>query len=149
MATFAYNRKAVFDYEIIEKYEAGLSLRGHEVKAIKIGRMNLSGSFVAVKNNELFLLNAFIPPYQPKNTPPDYDPYRSRKLLLKKEEIASLIGKTRQKGLTLVPLRIYTKRGLIKLEFALAKGKRKVDKREKIKKREVKRQMERVRREKI
>lgn len=149
MATLAYNRRATFDYEILDKYEAGLALKGFEVKAIKTGHMNLAGSFVTVKGSEMYLLNAFVPPYQPKNTPADYDPYRSRKLLMKKAEIATLIGKTKQKGLTLVPLRVYTKRGLIKLEFGIAKGKRKVDKREAIKKREAKREVERAMRGKI
>lgn len=147
MATLAYNRKATFDYEILETYEAGLVLRGFEVKAIKTGHMNLAGSFVVAKGNEMFLLNAFIPPYQPKNTPPDYDPYRSRTLLLKRAEIASLIGKTKHKGLTLTPLKVYTKRGKIKLEFAVAKGKKKIDKREKIKSREEKRRIDRAMKE--
>jgi SsrA-binding protein len=93
------------------------------------------------------LINAFIPPYQPKNAPGDYDPYRSRKLLLHKAEIASLIGQTKQKGLTLVPIKAYTRKGRIKLEFALAKGKKKFDKRDKIAERETKRKIERAMKE--
>jgi len=147
MATLAYNRKAGFDYEILETYEAGLVLRGFEVKAVKTGHMNLAGSFVVAKGSQMFLINAFIPPYQPKNTPSDYDPYRSRTLLLNRAEIASLTGKTKQKGLTLAPLKVYTKRGKIKLEFAVARGKRKFDKREKIKSREEKRKIERAMKE--
>ena len=147
MTTLAYNRKAGFDYEILETYEAGLVLRGFEVKAVKTGHMNLAGSFVVAKGSQMFLINAFIPPYQPKNTPSDYDPYRSRTLLLNRAEIASLTGKTKQKGLTLAPLKVYTKRGKIKLGFAVAKGKRKFDKREKIKSREEKRKIERAMKE--
>jgi len=148
MKTLAINKRAIYDYEILEKYEAGISLFGCEVKSTKTGHISLKGSYIVIKNNEAYLLNAFIPPYQTKNTPSDYDPSRSRKLLLHKSEIKSLIGKTKQKGLTLVRIKLYTKKGKIKLEFALAKGKRKVDKREKIKKREAERKMRRVLREK-
>jgi len=144
MKSLVINRRAKYDYEIFDIYEAGLVLFGYEVKAIKTGKASLKSSFVTLKNSELFLINAYISPYQPKNTPKDYDPQRSRKLLLKKQEIASLIGKLKQKGLTLVPIRLYNKKGKIKLEFALAKGKRKIDKREKIKQREFKRQKERL-----
>jgi len=147
MKTLSINKRATYDYEILEKYEAGISLFGCEVKSIKTGHISLKGSYVVIKNNEVYLLNAFIPPYQVKNTPSDYDPRRSRKLLLHKSEIKSLIGKIKQKGLTLVPIKLYTKRGKIKLEFALAKGKKKVDKRDKIKKREMERKMRRVLRE--
>jgi len=147
MKIFAENRRAKFDYEILETYEAGLVLFGHEVKAIKTGHISLNNSFVVVKNNELYLINSFVPPYQPKNTPSDYDPERSRKLLLQKQEIRSLIGKSRAKGLTLLPLRVYTKKNKLKLEFAIGRGKRKIDKREQIKKRDIQREMERNLRE--
>ncbi len=147
MAVLAFNRKAKYDYEILETFEAGLVLKGYEVKSIKTGRVSLQGAFVTIKNEEAFLTNANIPPYQPKNTPPDYNPTQSRKLLLHKKEINSLMGKTRQKGLTLVPLRVYAKKGKIKLGFGLAKGKKKADKREIIKKREVERQINRALRE--
>ena len=144
MTTLAYNRKAAFDYDILEKYEAGLVLKGYEVKAIKTGHLSLSGAYVTIKNGEAYLINAYIPPYQPKNMPSDYDPTQTRKLLLHKTEIASLVGKTKQKGLTLIPLKAYTKKGKIKLEFALAKGKKKVDKRQKIIERETKRKIDRA-----
>jgi SsrA-binding protein len=144
MRVLAKNKKAYFNYEILEKIEAGISLIGQEVKAIKSGRINLAGAYVVLKNNEPYLIGANIPPYQPKNAPPDYDPQRPRKLLLRKAEIKSLIGKRQQKGLTFVPLRVYTKKGLIKLEFGVAKGKKKADKREEIKKRDTEREMKRV-----
>jgi len=118
-------------------------LHGYEVKSIKTGRVSLRGAYVVIKNNEAYLINTLIPPYQPANTPDDYNPERSRKLLLNKSEIKSLIGKSKQKGLTLVPLKLYTKRGKIKLGLAVAKGKRKIDKREAIKKRETEREVQR------
>lgn len=149
MPALAINPRAKYDYEILETYEAGMVLAGYEVKSIKTGHISLKGSYVTIKNNEAFLINAYIPPYQPKNTPDDYEPSRSRKLLLHKSEIKSLIGKIRQKSLTLVPLRVYTKRKKVKLEFALGKGKRKIDKREKIKKREVERTINRALRGKV
>jgi len=149
MPTLITNKRAIFDYTILEKYEAGLALLGNEVKAIKTGHINLQGSYIVLKDNELFLINANIPPYQPKNTPADYNPERSRKLLARKSEIKSLIGKTKQKGLTLLPLTIYVKHGKIKLEFGLCRGKRKIDKRETIQKREVKKRIERVMKENI
>lgn len=142
MTTLAENRNAYFNYEILEKFEAGLVLIGQEVKSIKLGRMNLAGSYIVIKNEEVYLIGCHVPPYQPKNAPPDYNPERSRKLLLKKTEIEYLIGKTKQKGLTLMPLRAYTKKGKIKLEFGIAKGRKKVDKRELIRKRETEREME-------
>ena len=135
------NKRARYDYQILESYEAGLALRGYEVKAIKTGHVSLKGSYVVIKNNEAYLINAFIPPYQPANTPKEYNPKRSRKLLLKQSEIKALIGKSKQKGLTLIPLKLYTKRGKVKLEFGTGKGKRKQDKREEIKKREAEREI--------
>lgn len=130
------NRRATFDYQILEKYEAGIELKGWEVKAIKTGHINLAGSFAAVKDDQIWLTNADIPPYQPANTPPDYDPGRSRRLLLKKSQIKELIGKTKEQGLTLVPLRVYIKNRRIKIELGLASSRKKTDKREAIKKRE-------------
>jgi len=147
MASFAINRRAKFDYRILETFEAGLVLNGFEVKAIKTGRISLKGSYITVKNEEAWLINASIPAYQPKNTPEDYDPLRDRKLLLHRQEIKSLIGKTKQKGLTLVPLRVYTKHSKLKLEFGLGQGKAKTDKRESIKKRETQRRIDRALRE--
>jgi len=143
MKVLSENKKAYFNYIILEKIEAGLALIGQEVKSIKTGRINLAGSYVSLNNNELFLVGAHIPPYQPKNSPPDYLPERPRKLLLKKSEIKYLIGKTKEKGLTLVPLKVYTKKAKIKLEFGVAKGKKKADKRETIKKRTLSKEIER------
>ena len=142
---FAENKKAYFDYEILEKLEAGIVLIGQEVKSIRMNRLNLTGSYVVVdKNSEVFLVGANIPPYQPKNMPENYDPQHSRKLLLKKKEIQYLIGKSRQSGLTLIPLRVYTNDGKIKLEFCRAKGKKQFDKREKIERRELDREIQRA-----
>ena len=143
MKTLSENKKAYFNYLILEKFEAGISLIGQEVKSIKGGRINLAGSYVVLRGEEVYLVGASVPPYQPKNAPADYNPERSRKLLLKKTEIKHLIGKVKERGLTLVPLRMYTKRGKIKLEFGMAKGKKKADKRELIKKREAERDMKR------
>ena len=153
MQIYAENRKAHFDYEIIEKYEAGLVLQGQEVKSIKTGHMNLTGSYVVMRANpstslrispnEPWLIGAKIPPYQPKNAPADYNPEQSRKLLLNKKEIDYLAGKANERGFALIPLKVYEKNGRIKLEFGLAKGKKKYDKKEKIKKRDVERQTRR------
>jgi len=143
MKTLAENRKARFNYEILEKFEAGIVLKGFEVKSIKSGKASLTGSYVVFKQEEPYLLNCNIPPYQPKNTPSDYDPTRLRKLLLNQSEIKYLLGKSQQKGLTLVPLRMYTKGGKIKLEFGLGRGRKKVQKKELLKKRTVDREIER------
>lgn len=139
----AVNRRAHFDYEILESYEAGMELRGFEVKAIQLGRMSLAGAFVAIRGNEAWLLGAIIPPYQASNTPAGYEPERTRRLLLKKSEIRELIGKTAQKGLTLVPLKVYTKRSRVKILIGLARHKKQHDKRETIKKREAAREIKR------
>lgn len=144
MKTLVINKHARYDYEILETFEAGLVLTGYEVKAIKTGKASLSGAYVILRDHQAYLINAHISAYQPANMPRDYDPERPRKLLLTLAELKSLIGKTKQKGLTLTPIRMYTKKGRIKLEFALAKGKKKTDKRESIKKREDERKMERA-----
>lgn len=149
MSDLAFNRQALYDYEILEKYEAGLVLAGFEVKSIRTGHISLQGAYVVIRGDEAYLLNAAIPPYQPKNTPAGYEPTRSRKLLLHRTEIASLVGLAKQKGLTLVPLRVYNKSGKIKLEFALARGKKEYDKREKISRREADRKIQRVLRGKL
>jgi len=143
MKVLAENKKAYFNYQILEKFEAGIVLQGQEVKSLKTRGINLAGSYVVIKNEEMFWIGAKIPPYQPKNVPADYRPDRSRKLLLQKKEIRRLIGKAKEKGLTLIPLKVYTKNAKIKLAFGVAKGKRKVDKRELIKKRETERNIER------
>lgn len=135
----AENKRAFHNYEILERFNAGISLLGQEVKSIRTRGVGLAGSYVIIRQNEVFWVGAKISPYQPKNAPPDYNPERSRKLLLKKSEIKYLIGKSRQRGLTLLPLKVYTKGSKIKLEIGLAKGRRKVDKRERIKKREFER----------
>ena len=144
MKTYAINKRATYDYEILEKIEGGLVLKGYEVKSVKTGHVSLKGAYVTVKSGELFLTNANIPAYQPANMPESYDPTRPRKVLARKSQIKSLIGKISQKGLTLVPIRVYSKRGLVKLEFGIGKGKRKIDKKESIKKREEKVKMERI-----
>jgi SsrA-binding protein len=144
MNIYAENKKAHFDYEIIEKYEAGLVLQGQEVKSIKTGHINLSGSYVVIRKQEPYLIGAKIPPYQPKNAPADYNPEQSRKLLLNKKEINYLMGKVNERGFSLIPLKVYEQNGRIKLEFALAKGKKKFDKKEKIKKRDVERDIQRI-----
>ena len=143
MKILSENKKAFFNYEILEKFTAGISLTGQEVKSLKTRGINLAGSYVVIKNGEAFWVGAKIPPYQPKNAPSDYNPERSRKLLLKKSEIKYLLGKSKQKNLTLIALKLYTKKGKIKLELGLAKGKKKADKKEKIKKREIERELQR------
>lgn len=142
--TLAINKRAMFDYELLDIYEAGLKLTGQEVKSAKLGHVSLKGAFVTIHENEAYLTNCHISKYKYAGNLKDYDPERSRKLLLKKSEIKSLIGTIQQKGLTLIPTKIYVKDKLIKLEFAVAKGKRKIDKRESIKKREDDIRMERM-----
>ena len=144
MKKIAVNKRATFDFEILEKFEAGLVLRGFEVKAIKSGRISLGGAHIIIRHEEAFLVGVDVPPYQPKNTPADYDSQRTRKLLLRKEEIKKFLGRTTEKGLTLVPLSVYTKHGKVKLEFALARGKKREDKRHKIAEREAKRRIQRA-----
>lgn len=138
MSTLVENKRTLFDYEILERYQAGIALLGFEVKAIRYKKVALQGSFIIIRGNEAFWINAPIAPYQVKNTPPGYEETRPRKLLLRAREIAELTGKTAQKGLTLVPISLYTDRRQIKLEFGLARSKKKFEKREAIKKREFK-----------
>lgn len=149
MPTLAYNKRANFDYEISETFEAGLVLFGHEVKSVKTGHISLKGAFVTNKQGkksipELYLTNAHIPLYKRANPDTIYDPDRPRKLLVHKRQIEKLIGKKQEQGLTLVPIKIYTKHNLIKLEFGIGRGKKKFDKREDIKKRDVERNMRTV-----
>ena len=138
------NDKERFDYEILETLEAGVVLQGQEVKAIRTGKASIKGSYVKIFDNEAYLLGAQIAPYQPGNTPKDYDPQRTRKLLLKKSELKYLLGKSQERGLTLIPLKLYDHHGLIKLEIGVGKGKKKYDKREVTSKREVERTMRRA-----
>lgn len=135
------NRRARFDYEILETYEAGIELTGQEVKSMKSGQFNLNGSHVILKNGEAWLLNAQIPPYQPKNAPENYDPERTRRLLLHSSEIKSLTGRLHEKGLTLVPLNSHLKKNLIKLDLGLGRSRKKQDKRELLKKRAVEKEI--------
>ncbi len=144
MTTFATNKRAHFDYTILENYEAGLELLGSEVKSIKTKHVSLKEAFVTIHDSELYLTNAHIPLYIHAGKVPAYSPTRPRKLLVKKSEIKRLIGSIRAKGLTLVPIKLYTKRRLIKLSFGLGKGKKEIDKREKIKKREDERGIRRM-----
>ena len=143
MAEYAENRKARFNYEILEKYEAGIELLGTEVKSVRGGRMSLEGAFVIVRGGEAFLINASIPPYQMNNTGKEYDPLRNRRLLLTKKEIATLSGTEKNKSLTIVPISVYNKGRKIKLQITVGKGKKKSDKRESIKKRETERELRR------
>lgn len=140
---YTYNKKVSFNYKILEKYEAGIKLQGFEVKAVKKGLVSLQGSFVKIKNGEAILSNMHIGAYQKLNMPKEYNETRDRKLLLHKKETEKLTKELDQKGLTIVPLKLYNKGGLIKVELALAKGKKKYDKRETIKKKEDKRKMDR------
>lgn len=139
MQYFAENRRARFDYEIEETIEAGIELKGYEVKSIKAGHFNLAGSYAVVRDGEAWLLNSNIPAYQPGNTPKDYDPGRTRRLLLKRDEIKALIGKLEGKAHSLVPLYAYPKKSLIKVALGLARSRKKKDKREVLKKRAMER----------
>lgn len=141
------NRRAHYDYEILDKFEAGIILTGSEVKSVKQGKIKLEGSFVKLINGEAFLINAHIHPYQFADNR-DFQPTRTRKLLLHKKEIQSLTTKIAPSGLTLLPLSCYTKGRIIKLEVGIGRGKKKWDKREAIKKRDLKREAERELREK-
>jgi SsrA-binding protein len=134
----ATNRKATHDYFILEKYEAGIVLKGTEVKSIRQGKVNLRDSFARIIKGEIFLMNMHISPYTHGNVF-NHDPLRDRKLLMHKKEIARLAGKVAQKGLALVPLSLYFKDGRVKVELALVKGKKLYDKREDIKKRDLQR----------
>lgn len=136
------NRKAFHDYFIQETFEAGLSLVGTEVKSLREGKVNLKDSYILIKNGEAFLLNCHISPYSHGNIQ-NHDPLRTRKLLLHKKEIGKLWEKTSQQGLTIIPLKIYFKNGKAKVEIGLAKGKRQYEKRDSIKEREAKREIER------
>ena len=144
----ATNRKAFHDYHIEDRLEAGIILRGTEVKSLREGLVNLRDSYASVNHGEVFLHNCHINPYSHGNIL-NHEPLRTRKLLLHQKEITQLIGKTQQKGLTLIPLRIYfTPRGHAKVELALAKGKKQYDRRETIKEREAGREVERAMKDK-
>jgi SsrA-binding protein len=133
------NRKALHDYHILETFEAGVVLQGTEVKAIREGRVNLRDSFARLENGEVFVYNVHISPYSHRGYA-DHEPTRKRKLLLHRQEIRKLIGRTVERGLTLVPIRMYFKNGHVKVAIALAKGKQAHDKRETVKKRDAERE---------
>src|SRR6185295_13924853 len=135
----AENRKAFHDYHILESFEAGIALLGTEVKAIREGRVNLRDSFARVEDGEVFLYNVNISPYSHRGYS-EHEPMRRRKLLLHRHEIQKLVGKTVEKGMTLVPVRMYFKDGRVKVAVSIAKGKKEYDKRETIKRREVDRE---------
>jgi len=138
-ANIAENRKAFHDFHLLETFEAGIVLVGTEVKAIREGRVNLRDSYARVEDGEVFLYNVNISPYSHRGYA-DHEPLRRRKLLLHQEEIRKLIGKTVERGMTLVPTRLYFKKGRVKVSLSLAKGKKEYDKRETIKRREADRE---------
>ena len=134
------NKKASFNYEISDKCTAGMELFGFEVKSLKKSQGSLEAAHVTVRGGEAYIVGMFIPPYQVGNTPNEYDPYRNRRLLLKKAEILKLSSIEETKGLTIVPLTLYNKNGLLKIDLAVGRGKKKFDKRESIKKQDTERQ---------
>lgn len=142
----AQNKKATHDYFIEETYEAGIVLTGTEIKSIRAGKANIKDSFARIKNGEVFLWNAHISPYEQGNRY-NHDPLRTRKLLMKKKEISKLIGITKEQGYTLIPLKIYLKNGFAKVLVGLGKGKKNYDKREALKEKDAKRQIEKAFRE--
>lgn len=141
---YALNKRARYDYDILETYEAGIELLGHEVKSIREGHMHLKGAFVTLRSGQLWLKNAYVAPYSRAGALPSYNPERIRRLLVHKRQIHHLSAKLTQKGLTLVPIKVYNSSNRIKLEFALVKGKKKHDKRQSIKERDVKRKLQRT-----
>lgn len=143
MPVLAKNKRATFDYEILDRFEAGLKLTGQEVKSAKNGHVNLKGSYVTFTNGQATILNMHIAKYNKAGPLPSYDPYRSRILLLNKKEINKITGKKDEKGLTFVPIKLYTKNNRIKLEFGIGRGKKKHDKREDIKKKDIKKRLKR------
>lgn len=144
MTELAVNARARFDHDILETFEAGIVLSGHEVKSLVLGRVSLGGSYAVARGGELWILNMDVAPYQAGNTPAHYDQKRPRKLLLHRREIATLIGSLQEKKLTLVPLAVYTKNGKCKVHLGLARSKKQGDKRAGIKRRETEREMRRA-----
>jgi len=140
---YATHRKARFDYEILSTLEAGIELFGHEVPSVRAGQVTLEGSYVIVRGGEAYLTNASIKPYQMKNTPEDYDPMRVRRLLLNKSQISEIADATDRDGLTVVPISMYNKGKVVKVELGIARGKKKGDKRETMKRRESDREIRR------
>jgi len=144
--TVTENRKARHEYHILETYEAGIALKGTEVKSLRAGKASLQDSFARVENAELMLYNMHIRPYEEGNQF-NHEPKRVRRLLMHKQEIMRLLGKTREKGLALIPLKVYFKNGLAKVELALARGKKLYDRREDIASRDARREMDRAMKE--
>ncbi len=142
--TYSTNHRARFDYEILETFEAGLVLQGWEVAAIRAGRVRLDGTHVVIRGGEAFLLNMTISPLQPKNTPKHAEQDRVRKLLLSRKQLDRLEKESEQVGLTIIPLSLYNRNRQVKLAIALVRGKKKADKREAIKKRDVARDIDRT-----
>jgi SsrA-binding protein len=142
MESLSENRRARFDYEISKTFEAGIELRGYEVKSAKGGHLQIAGARVLIRGGEAWLVNSHLPPYQPKNTPTDYEEDRARRLLLLKGEIKELQGSLMERGQMLIPLRAYIKHGYVKIELGLGRGRKKSDKREVIKKRSHQREIE-------
>lgn len=140
------NKEGLFGNEVLEKWQAGIVLSGPETKSVKLGQVSLKGGFIQIDSGgEVWLVNSYIGPYKPaKGQQTGYDPSKKRKLLLNRKEIDGLIGKKAQKGLTIIPISLYTNRRLVKAEIALVRGKTKLDKRETIKKREVQREIRRT-----
>lgn len=144
MTDYITNRKAYFNYEILEEYEAGVVLTGAEVKSVRTGKANLNGAYVIVRGGEAYLINSSISPYQVANSAKGYDPARVRKLLLTAKQLKALELGGEQQGLTIVALKWYNKKRYLKLLIGLARGKKKADKRETIKKRDTKREIDRL-----
>ncbi len=140
----ADNRQARYKYEILDTYEAGVELQGTEVKSIREGKANLRDGYVLIRNEEAWLLNVHISPFQTASVYFNHDPRRTRKLLLHRREIDKLVGKVEQQGLTIVPLKMYLKRGWVKVSIGLAKGKKLYDKRETLKKKAQQRDIDRA-----
>lgn len=138
------NKKAYHDYEILDKFEAGIVLRGYEVKSVRNKNIKLKGAFVTFHKNEPYLTGAHIGKYKPAGKLPNYDPERSRKLLLKKKEVRHILGKSQEKGLTIVPLLVYTKGNKIKVEIGVGRGKKQYQKKELLKKRDIEREIKRT-----
>lgn len=154
MKILALNKKAIFDFQIIKSYEAGLVLFGYEVKTIRAGQANLKGAYISFKvnknnNNEAYLVSSYVPLYKPAGQIEKYDPERHRQILLKKKELDYLVGKKQEKGLTVIPIKLYTKNSFIKLEIALVKGKKDFDKREDLKKKDTDKYIKTIMKKKI
>ena len=144
MKTFITHRRATFDFEILDTYETGIELFGYEVKAVRFGKGKLEGAHVIVRGGEAYLVGASIPAHQPANAPANYDPERVRRLLLSRKEIDTVRQHSDQKGLTIVPISVYNKGSKLKVRIWIARGKKNRDKRQDLKKKDVKRDIERT-----